>query len=204
MRDSTGAVVPGAQVSLVLIDGRYLQTLKSDMRGEFVFSAVRAGSYRVAVSAAGFAPFMTEESAATARQVYSLPEISIAVAGASSSIVVRTTEVIAAEQIKAEEKQRLLGIFPNFDVCFIPDAAPLTSSQKLSLATHHAFDWFTLAAISASAGIQQATNGFRGYGRGSAGCVKRWVAQFVTETSTDLFTRYVFASLFHQDPRYPY
>ena len=39
-------------------------------------------------------------------------------------VIVRPTEVIAAEQIKAEEKQRLLGVLPNFYTSYVYDAAP--------------------------------------------------------------------------------
>jgi len=41
---------------------------------------------------------------------------------------------VAEEQIKVEEKQRVLGVLPNFYVSYIPDAAPLSSKQKFKLA----------------------------------------------------------------------
>src|SRR4030088_1535954 len=47
--DASGAAVAGAQVSLVLSDGRTLQTLTSGTHGEFTFAAVPVGSYRVSV-----------------------------------------------------------------------------------------------------------------------------------------------------------
>jgi carboxypeptidase family protein len=202
--DSTGGAIPGAQVSLTLSDGSGLQTVKSDANGEFTFTGVPAGSYRVTVEAVGFAPFKTEEFTVGAQQVYSLPSISLSVAGQTSSIVVRPPEVIAAEQIKTEEKQRVLGVLPNFYVSYIPDAVPLTSRQKLSLSVHDAFDWMSFVAVSAGAGAEQATNAFKGYGQGAAGYGKRWGALFAVSRSNDLLSHYVFASLFHQDPRYFY
>ena len=202
--DSTGAAVPGAQVSLALRDGSPFQTVKSGANGEFTFTGVPADSYRVTVEAVGFAPLKTEEFTVAAQQVYSLPAISLSVAGQTTSIVVRPAEVIAAEQIKSEEKQRVLGIVPNFYVSYVPDAAPLTSKQKLSLSVHDAFDWASFAAISAGAGAEQATNAFRGYGQGATGYSKRWGALFANARSNDLLSHYVFASLFHQDPRYFY
>jgi Carboxypeptidase regulatory-like domain len=202
--DSTGGAIPDAQVKLTLSDGTLLQTVKSDANGEFTFTGVPAGSYRVSVEAVGFAPFKTEEFTVVAQQVYSLPSISLSVAGQTSSIVVRPTEVIAAEQIKTEEKQRVLGIVPNFYVSYIPDAAPLTSKQKLSLSVYDAFDWMSFAAVSAGAGAEQATNAFKGYGQGAAGYGKRWGALFAVSRSNDLLSHYAFASLFHQDPRYFY
>lgn len=202
--DSTGAAIPEAQVSLAPTDANPLQTVKSGANGEFTFTGVPAGSYRVTVEAVGFAPFKTEEFTVTAQQVYRLPNISLSVAGQATSIVVRPTEVIAAEQIQKEEKQRVLGFVPNFYVSYIPDAAPLTSKQKLSLSVHDAFDWTSFAAISAGAGAEQATNAFKGYGQGAAGYGKRWGALFVDARSNELLSHYVFASLFHQDPRYFY
>ncbi|HKW63817.1 MAG TPA: carboxypeptidase-like regulatory domain-containing protein [Candidatus Acidoferrum sp.] len=202
--DSTGAAIPGAQVSLALKDGSRLESVKSGANGEFSLIEVPAGSYLVIVEAVGFAPFKTEEFMVATQQVYSLRTITLSVAEQTTSVVVRPTEVIAAEQIKTEEKQRVLGIVPNFYVSFTPDAAPLTSKQKFSLSAHDAFDWASFAAVSVGAGAEQATNAFKGYGQGAAGYGKRWGALFASARSNDLLSHYVFASLFHQDPRYFY
>ena len=55
-------------------------------------------------------------------------------------MTVRPTDLIAAEQIKSEEKQRLIGVIPNFCTSYIYDAAPLTWKQKFSLAARGTFD----------------------------------------------------------------
>ena len=56
------------------------------------------------------------------------------VAAASSSVNVTLSQhELAAEQLKTEEKQRLLGVFPNFFVSYAPNAAPLTAAQKFQL-----------------------------------------------------------------------
>ena len=52
----------------------------------------------------------------------------------------RPTNLIAAEQIKSEEKPRLIGVIPNFCTSYIYDAAPLTWKQKFSLAARGTFD----------------------------------------------------------------
>jgi hypothetical protein len=178
--------------------------LKSGTNGEFTFARVPAGSYVVTVKAVGFAPFRSEEFTVTGNQVYPLRRISLAVAAVNTSVVVRPTEEIAAEQIKAEEKQRLFGVFPNFYVSYDPDPAPLTSKQKFSLAAHDTFDWTTFAGVSVEAGIGQATKAHKGYGQGAAGYGKRWGAALADQVSSDLLSHYVFSSLFHQDPRYFY
>jgi hypothetical protein len=47
---------------------------------------------------------------------------------------VRPTDLIAAEQIKSEEKQPLIGAIPKFHTGYIYDAAPLIWKPKFSLA----------------------------------------------------------------------
>ena len=74
------------------------------------------------------------------RQAYEVPNISLSVATANIEVTVRPTDLIAAEQIKAEEKQRLIGVIPNFYTSYIYDAAPLTWKQKFSLAARGTFD----------------------------------------------------------------
>jgi len=74
VRDVTGAVIPNAQVHLMVRDGLQLQAIRSDANGEFSFK-VPAGSYLVTVEAVGFAPFTTKEFTLNAQQVYVVPEI---------------------------------------------------------------------------------------------------------------------------------
>jgi Carboxypeptidase regulatory-like domain len=180
-----------------------VRSMMSGGTGEFTFGNLPAGSYLVLIHAKGFAAFRSGEFDVSAQQTYDVPNISLAVTS-EDTITVRPTEEIAAEQIKAEEKQRLFGIVPNFYVSYAKNPAPLTSKQKLSLATHDTLDWTSWIAISATAGIEQAQNTYAGYGQGAAGYGKRWAAQFGDGRSSDYLSHYVFASLFHEDPRYFY
>jgi hypothetical protein len=202
--DVSGAAVRGAQVSLTHRDGTPLRTLISGGNGEFVFTKLPAGYYLVIVTAKGFASFTSAEFTLTALQSYEVTGITLAVASANTEVTVRPTEEIAAEQIKAEEKQRLIGIIPNFYISYVHDAAPLTSKQKFSLASHDTLDWTNFVGITAIAGIEQANNSFAGYGQGAAGYGKRWAARFADGRSSDYLSHAVFPSLFHQDPRYFY
>jgi hypothetical protein len=81
--------------------------------------------------------------------------------------------VVAAEQIKVEEKQRGLGVLPNFYVSY---AVPLTSKQKFKLAGRTVMDPFTFVFVGGAAGVEQAQNHFRGYGQGAQGYAKRFGA----------------------------
>ncbi|HET6931169.1 MAG TPA: carboxypeptidase-like regulatory domain-containing protein [Candidatus Acidoferrum sp.] len=202
--DASGATVSGADVRLSHGDGSQLHTMMSEANGEFSFRKIPAGSYLVTVNAKGFAPFTSAEFAVAVRQAYEVPDVSLSIASASIEVTVRPAELIAAEQIRAEEKQRLVGFFPNFYTSYIYDAAPLTAKQKFSLATRGTFDPVAMLGISFAAGIEQATNAYAGYGQGAAGYSKRFAAKFADGRSSDLLTHAVFPALLHQDPRYYY
>jgi hypothetical protein len=203
--DVSGATVSGADVSLMHGDGTQLHMrMLSEANGEFTFTKIPAGSYLVIVNARGFARFTSPEFALAVKQAYDLPGVSLAVASASIEVTVRPTELIAAEQIRAEEKQRLVGFFPNFFTSYVYDAAPLTAKQKFSLATRGTFDPIAMLGVAFAAGIEQAKNSYAGYGQGAAGYSKRFAAKFADGRSSDFLTHAVFPALLHQDPRYYY
>jgi hypothetical protein len=202
--DLSGATVPGADVSLMHRDGTQLHTTMSEVNGEFSFIEVLPGPYLVVVNAQGFAPFTSAEFVVSRQQSYEIPDVLLSVAAASIEVTVRPTDLIAAEQIKAEEKQRLIGIIPNFYTSYIYDAAPLTWKQKFSLAARGTFDPVSMIGVGFAAGLEQANNSYPGYGQGAAGYGKRFGAKFVDGRTGDFLTHAVFPSLFHQDPRYYY
>jgi hypothetical protein len=202
--DLSGSTVSGADVNLLHSDGTQSHTILSNANGEFGFLKILPGSYVVAVNAKGFAPFTSVEFLVTDQQVYELPDISLSVATASIEVMVRPTDLIAAGQIRAAEKQRLMGVIPNFYTSYIYDAAPLTSKQKFSLAARGTFDPVSMIGVAFAAGLEQANNSYPGYGQGAAGYSKRFAAKFVDGRSSDFLTHAVFPSLFHQDPRYYY
>jgi hypothetical protein len=185
-------------------DGTQLHTMVSDANGEFSFIQILPGSYRVIVSAKGFALFTSAEFVVKVKQAYEVPDISLSVATSNIEVTVRPTDLIAAEQIRAEEKQRLIGVIPNFYTSYVYDAAPLTWKQKFSLATRGTFDPVAILGVGFAAGIEQANNSFAGYGQGAAGYSKRFAAKFANGRSSDFLTHAVFPSLLHQDPRYYY
>lgn len=202
--DSSGASVPGADVTLLPRDGAPSRSMVSEANGEFSFMEIHPGSYFVLVSAKGFAVFTSIEFDVVARQAYEVPDISLSLATANTEVIVRPTEWIAAEQIRAEEKQRLVGVLPNFYTSYVNDAAPLTWKQKFSLATRGTFDPVALVGVGFAAGIEQANNSFAGYGQGAAGYGKRFGAKFADGRTSDYLTHAIFPTLLHQDPRYFY
>jgi hypothetical protein len=204
VEDQVGAVVIGAPVNLTTSDGMQVQAGTTDSQGTFTFRDVPSGSYVVTVNLAGFTPFATSPFTFVTGLPTLLPPIVLTVESVSTSVIVRSTEAIAEEQIRAQEQQRLFGLIPNFYVSYVPDAAPLTSRQKLTLALHETFDWTAFVGASAAAAIDQATNAHPAFGDGGSGYAKRWAANFADDRTGDLLSHYAFASLFHQDPRYFY
>jgi len=201
--DRSGGSVPGAVVSLMHRDGTEFRAMVS-ADGVFNFTNVPAGSYFVTVNAKNFLPFKSAAFVVIAQQIYEVPNVSLTVATAITEVTVRPTEFIAAEQIKAAETQRLVGVIPNFYTSYIYDAAPLTTKQKFLLAARGTFDPVSLLGVGFAAGIEQASNTYAGYGQGFAGYSKRYAAKFADGRSSDFLTHAVFPSLLHQDPRYYY
>lgn len=204
VQDMTGGAVAGAEVRLTDANGFPRGMALSDANGAFTFSPIPPGSYRVMVNAKDFEPFQSAEIVVTAQQAYEIPGIFLRVAAANTYLTVRPTEEVAAEQIKAQEQQRIIGIVPNFYTSFIYDAAPLTTRQKYSLVFHSAFDPIEFLGAGITAGIGQATNRFPGYGQGASGYGKRYAAAFGDSLTRNYLSNAVLPSLFHQDPRYFY
>jgi hypothetical protein len=104
--------------------------------------------------------------------------------------------------LRAQKKQRILGIFPNFNTSYVENPAPLTSRQKFSLAFRTAVDPVTFAVAGLDAGISQARNEFEGYGQGAQGYGKRLGASYADQADGLFWGNAVLPSLLHEDPRY--
>ncbi len=118
--------------------------------------------------------------------------------------VTPTRQEIAERQIKQQEQQRLLGVFPNFRVSYEPDAAPLDSRQKFHLTWKSIADPVSFAGTGVVAGIQQARNDFSGFGDGADGYAKRYAALYATRVTSTMISNVALPALFRQDPRYFY
>lgn len=108
----------------------------------------------------------------------------------------------AEEQLKAQQKQRVLGIIPAFNSSNITNAVPLTPRQKLRLAFKSATDPFTFFGAAVDAGINQFQDDYHGYGQGVAGYSKRFGASYADTFNGTMLGNAVLPILFHQDPRY--
>jgi hypothetical protein len=111
---------------------------------------------------------------------------------------------VAEDQIKVQEKQRVLGVVPNFYVSYDQHAVPLTSKQKFELAWKTTVDPVSVGVTGVIAGIQQAQNNFSGYGQGAQGYAKRLGAAYGDFVASTYIGGAILPSLLKQDPRYFY
>jgi hypothetical protein len=113
-------------------------------------------------------------------------------------------EAIADEQLKEQEQQRLLGVFPNFRVSYRPDAVPLNTRQKFELAWKSMTDPARFATVAVVSGVQHSRNDFAGFGRGFSGYGKRYLALYATSFTASMISTAALPALLRQDPRYFY
>lgn len=172
--------------------------------GRFSFPDLAPGPFQLAISAVGFAP-QSSSGILQPGENCLVPPITLAVATEITEVRVELSPIeIAQEQMKDQEKQRVLGVIPNFYVSYIPNAAPLTSKQKFELAWRTSIDPITFGVNGAVAGIEQAQDRFPGYGQGAEGYGKRFAASYADLLTSTFIGGAALPSLLKQDPRYFY
>jgi len=202
--DQSGAVVAGARVRLTGGDQSLNQEALSGDDGQFSFANIAPGPFQLTVTSAGFAT-QTSSGILRSGEIYFVPQITLAVAAAITEVQVGLSPTeVAEKQIKVEEKQRVLGVIPNFYVSYVPNAVPLTSKQKFELAWKTTVDPVTLVVNGIFAGVEQAQNHFSGYGQGAQGYGKRYGAGFADTVTGTFIGSAILPSLLKQDPRYFY
>jgi hypothetical protein len=109
----------------------------------------------------------------------------------------------AEQDLKKEEKQRLLGVMPQFQVVMNGQAVPLTGGQKWKLALHSAIDPFYIGwAIVIGGGYGELVGDNNGYGWNAHGYIKRVGANYADNVNGALVGNALLPQLLHQDPRY--
>jgi len=202
--DQSGAVLAGAQVKLTAIDEKRSLSAQSGTDGQFFFPKVDPGNFQIAITSAGF-EMKTLSGTLRAGEVETLPQIAMVVAQTRTEVQVGVSQVeIAQEEIKSEEKQRVLGVIPNFYVSYVPNAAPLDAKQKFQLAFRTMIDPFTFVMVAGTAAIEQGQNHFAEYGQGAQGYGKRFGATYADTITGTLIGGAILPALLRQDPRYFY
>ena len=161
------------------LDTRVQRTSTTDGAGTFKFDIVEPGRISLTITSTGFAPWISTDLALQPGQIYEAPQIALQVASAMTEIAVTFTQHdIAEEQMTFAEKQRVLGVFPNFYASYVWDAAPLSSGQKFRLAWRTLIDPVTIAIPAIIAAGEQSEDAFSGYGQGAQGYAKRFGASY--------------------------
>jgi len=122
----------------------------------------------------------------------------------SSVTVYSSTEQIAAQQVRLEEQQRVLGFIPNFYVVYdSKNAVPLTTKLKFQMAYKAATDPISIVGAAALAGMNQAGD-TPNYRQGAIGYGERFGAVYADGVTDIMFGGAILPTLLHQDPRYFY
>jgi hypothetical protein len=202
--DKTGTLLGGVHIKLAH-DGQVgSQEATSGDDGQFEIVNAVPGPFQLTFTASNF---KTQTYAGTLHsgEVLAVPEITLELATEVTTVRVEESPVeIAQEQIHEQEKQRVLGVIPNFYVSYAADAVPLDTKQKYELAWKSTLDPVTFVVAGAIAGAQQATNAFSGYGQGAQGYAKRYGATYADIITGTFLGSAVFPSIMKQDPRYFY
>ncbi|MGD0798571.1 MAG: carboxypeptidase-like regulatory domain-containing protein [Acidobacteriaceae bacterium] len=171
--------------------------------GAFTLANVPPGPFLLTIAAPGFA---TRQLPGTLHpsETLDLSTIILTAAGAATEVHVTASQTeIAQAQIGEEEKQRVLGVIPNFYVSYVSHPVPLTPSQKFQLAFRTLIDPVNLILNGVAAGAEQATDTYA-WGEGVEGYTKRYSAAYGSFLTSDMIGDAALPILFKQDPRYFY
>jgi hypothetical protein len=202
VEDGDGGLLPGARVEVTCAGNTQVEISDSD--GGFHLYGLPAGGCNVRVSDSGYAADVVHVSLEAGQQEQMQP-IELRPVGDHSTITVMATEhEIATVQLEEEMHQRVFGIIPNFYVVYHPNPAPLSAGQKLHLAWRSLLDPITFLGTGISAGIEQATGSFSGWGFDHKGYFQRYGANYADNSVATMLGGFIFPTILKQDPRYFY
>jgi Carboxypeptidase regulatory-like domain len=203
--DAKGAEVADAHITFEVYGTNTQRTVTTSGDGSFKFDAVGPATFRLTISAPGFSTWVSANLVLQSGQRFEMPPIVLQVAPASTNVeVVFTQYDLAEEQLKLQEKQRVLGVLPNFYVSYVWNAVPLTTGQKFKLAFRSEIDPISFVGAAFGAGLEQWQNDYRGYGEGAKGYFTRMGASYGDGFNNAFIAGAILPSILHQDPRYFY
>ncbi len=203
--DIGGALVADAHVTLTQNGQAGERTTTSDSSGHFTFADVPPGTYTVVISSTGLETFVSPGVVLKPGQRLDLPDIALPIATSKEEVTVTLTrEQLATEEVHAEEKQRVLGVFPNFYTSFVWNAAPMNSRQKFGLMLHATTDPMAFVTAGVVAGAEQSHNTFPEWDGGPEGYARRYGAAYADAFIGKFIGSAILPSVFRQDPRYFY
>ncbi|HZP05098.1 MAG TPA: hypothetical protein VFB43_09370 [Terracidiphilus sp.] len=122
--------------------------------------------------------------------------------GQTSSATQQSDRDKAEQQIKAQEKQRVMGIVPSFNVSYLDNAVSLTAGQKIRLAFRSQIDPYAFGLALIVSGIGEAKDDDPGFGWGPRGYGERAGAAYLDAFDGAMIGNGFLPALLHQDPRY--
>ena len=201
--DGNNDTIPNATVILQKPVGDPLTVVTKD-DGSFGFHDVTPEIvYQITVAAEGFEEWSSSVTVEPGQEK-NLTDVTLHILAVHRAVTVTySSKEVAAQQLKAEEHQRVFGFIPNIYVVYEPHPEPLTARMKFHLAykglTHPTF--FAFEGL--WAGVEQAAD-MTDYRQGARGYGERFGANLASGTSEALFGNAILPSLLHQDPRYFY
>ncbi len=198
--------VAGASVDLEGPEPSDARTVTTNDKGVFEIPDVEAGiPYHVTVSAKGFARWESPVVIVKPGQAETLnvSKLNIEEVDTTVTVTPESSDEIAVQDVKIEEKQRGFGVIPNFFEAYGPNPAPLTAKLKFTLAWRVARDPFTMAGVAVLAGVEQGA-GTPKFGQGARGFGERFGATYTNQFTDIMIGGALLPSILHQDPRYFY
>jgi hypothetical protein len=203
--DVNDDIIPGATVTLQSpLTGDKRSTMSGD-NGSYAFNDLRPGvAYQVTICAVGYATWTSSTFTVDPGQIDLLTGSKLQITGEAASVTVyASSEDVAAEQVKVEERQRVFGFIPNFYTVYDHDAVPLSAKLKFRLALKASTDPVIFAAVAFTAAIHQAGD-TPDFGQGAKGYGQRMGALYANGVDDIMIGDAILPSILHQDPRYFY
>jgi carboxypeptidase family protein len=203
--DTNGGTVANATVVLKGADLHDERSVVTSQNGFFEFRDLTPGvAYEIMVKATDFASWISPTIKLDPGQFKILTNVQLRIENVRTEVNVNYDPVeVATEQFKAEERQRVLGIIPNFYVAYDKNSEPFTAKMKFELALKVSTDPVTAAGVLLVASAKQAGNS-PDYGQGWGAYGKRLGAISADGFSDIMIGGAILPSLLHQDPRYFY
>ncbi len=159
--DTNRNVLQGARVTLVDPSGSVIRTVNSGSNGEFAFTGVPPGVYKLTVTAPGMSTFTSSQIPLHVAEVRIVPTVTLSVSGGTTSVTVSgNKEELAEEQVRIAVQQRVGGVIPNFYSSYDWNAPPMEAKQKFKLSILSIIDpvsFLTVAGLRVRSNIRMSS-----------------------------------------------
>ena len=156
IRDSTGAVVPGAEVSVVHIETNDTHTVTTDDGGTYVVPQLKPGFYRITVQKAGFKTPTLDRIKVDVQQVRAV-DVTLDIGATSEAVTVTATattiETVSSTVSQTIENKRLVdlplnGRNPFSLAALVPGVIPAPGSSPFISGGRNATSEVTIDGVS--------------------------------------------------------